>query len=1185
MGQQKSKLYFDENSPNLNHGSIVQLRRGHESKEDRRKRKRWRKKQGFSLPIEQHQRLSAAQSHTDLPDLEDDDAILVSYSQSNAEQFSHLRQVYQNQRRASSEEPTGKQISSSLADIVTVHERPRNSHVQVIRVTNDDQDENIEATENFGDEEESEVESDWQAPSQSSFTRHPDGGDNLNSDQQKWKLSLEIPDGIKIAATNADKSGAAGYDEKDEPPIIVSKQGAGGANLGQRSPALNSLGREIFDELDSVQINVPDSARVTDVDEESEGSFVTITSSDSSNAETLTEEGDKIEKVLNDEDLDLLKSLMSENNGIFVNHPTVVLEELIPAIEETKRGAGGGDDVEQIAPPSPYAEAGNADPRSETATTSVQALETTTAQDDSECGRGAATLATNEIEEVTPTEDVQINHHKSDRTPSPATISLTDNQEKIVPPVPEEVSKILELKTAPNLFHVVHQDDTGGGDKHKVLKDLDESAVFIDAIDEGEGDEIESEANFSAIRPSIDCDVLGSIIEEERDDELYSTTTEEDANDDQEPEPVEVVQEAFVQKEQESVAEGTNNVETISSVGCDGDALPSPSPKELSSRLTTAINGQHDINKPEFAKEQCFNQKSATTNVEENTPVHDANEEAQTAVEEKIGEIAATSVIELIAHYDKKDNGKAAKSTQVEKEKGVEEVEYQRDAKVNDSKVFDDEQRGCINQVPDEPAKIDFTVGSRLAEEVEERKNGAKNPESSSTCSSSSSRNDITAANESLFERETDVDDDYAEHSSESHERVSDVDDTSHEELSSDAANYPEQEPSAKIVSKDEPEKDLYRSTLVTTCVDDSDDDSYDLKVPNESWSEQGQLPPSPPDILTYRPQPVGASSDSPSSSRTLSTSSSSKGDANTEDPYEYDSLEDVAVTDEVEVKHPVITKQKQKRCLPQIPPDHHLQQQRAYEILRQHLTQPYAPPSFETYGNLSRDLAGSNKSTVISIQSRDQSDSLEDLENIVGEEDREARLVEGCSDDLISGGQYDQLNAAALKRQLPQAPPVSPIVLHQSSTSSEVDSGCASFEKESSKVQEEEESALVPNFVWVGLNDKKKKNPKLKDSPPATTSASGVTRRPRNHDRLASIAGGKRHSAPPGSLDHFKQSSASKTSGSKKSSSFATPPPPAPGGKSGSKSNDFLLHSLQEILYAIEKNEWVHGRRKCIVH
>ena len=69
----------------------------------------------------------------------------------------------------------------------------------------------------------------------------------------------------------------------------------------------------------------------------------------------------------------------------------------------------------------------------------------------------------------------------------------------------------------------------------------------------------------------------------------------------------------------------------------------------------------------------------------------------------------------------------------------------------------------------------------------------------------------------------------------------------------------------------------VYRSTLVTTCVDSDEEiiENYDLKVPNESWPEYKSS--------LDRPQPVGCSSDSPSGC------SSSSGP----DKDHYDSLED----------------------------------------------------------------------------------------------------------------------------------------------------------------------------------------------------------------------------------------------------------------------------------------------------
>ena len=66
MGQHKSK--------------VIQERHLQETREERRKRRKWRKKQGYSLPTGLDTvGISAASSHTDLPDLDQDDAILVSY--------------------------------------------------------------------------------------------------------------------------------------------------------------------------------------------------------------------------------------------------------------------------------------------------------------------------------------------------------------------------------------------------------------------------------------------------------------------------------------------------------------------------------------------------------------------------------------------------------------------------------------------------------------------------------------------------------------------------------------------------------------------------------------------------------------------------------------------------------------------------------------------------------------------------------------------------------------------------------------------------------------------------------------------------------------------------------------------------------------------------------------------------
>ena len=109
--------------------------------------------------------------------------------------------------------------------------------------------------------------------------------------------------------------------------------------------------------------------------------------------------------------------------------------------------------------------------------------------------------------------------------------------------------------------------------------------------------------------------------------------------------------------------------------------------------------------------------------------------------------------------------------------------------------------------------------------------------------------------------------------------------------------NYNGKETDVDDDEDDEDNKDLYHSTLVTTCVDSDEDNTadYDLEVPNESFG--------------FRPQPVGCSSDSPTSSSASSN-------------IVYDSLED---------------EPKSKRSMPPLPKDHDLQQKRAYEIFRQH--------------------------------------------------------------------------------------------------------------------------------------------------------------------------------------------------------------------------------------------------------
>ena len=139
MGQNKSKLFEPEN--------LAQIRHLHDSKEERRKRRKWRKKQGYSLPTGMDsigKTLSAASSHTDLPDLDQDDAILVSYSKSNAEKFSHLRPQFQ--RRASSEEPNLPEQkieqSTDLVQVIHINDckevTPENTKKTIINLNSDE---------------------------------------------------------------------------------------------------------------------------------------------------------------------------------------------------------------------------------------------------------------------------------------------------------------------------------------------------------------------------------------------------------------------------------------------------------------------------------------------------------------------------------------------------------------------------------------------------------------------------------------------------------------------------------------------------------------------------------------------------------------------------------------------------------------------------------------------------------------------------------------------------------------------------------------------------------------------------------------------------------------------------------------------------------------------------------------
>ena len=330
--------------------------------------------------------------------------------------------------------------------------------------------------------------------------------------------------------------------------------------------------------------------------------------------------------------------------------------------------------------------------------------------------------------------------------------------------------------------------------------------------------------------------------------------------------------------------------------------------------------------------------------------------------------------------------------------------------------------------------------------------------------------------------------------------------------------------------------KGLYHSTLVTTCVDDDSDteeeafENYDLKVPNESWTDFKSS--------HNRPAPVGCSSDSPSAASSETSSGPEKD--------HYDSLEDdtdsplVSVSSMTPKGHPMGAQKvgvqppsagpsnlsstnsvgHGKRSLPSIPQDHSLQQIRAYEILRQQWQKQYD----ESLEN-NQDQSCSNLSEFVQTgpnwsQSREV----------------RPRCIEG--QEISEKFKEPTLNN---KRQLPKPPPLSPLVFNN-------DSGVASLEEKCSGA-ESLNAAAAPTTVTQRQFDEKKRSSgngsSLVVSPAAAAPSVGappqqqqnnflwvgldeessVQRRPKNHSRL-STSSKKRHSAPPGSLDEFQNSS-----------------------------------------------------------
>ena len=77
-----------------------------------------------------------------MPDIDQDDAILVSYSQSNAEKFAHLRPNYQRSDRASSEETDTDRGSILDHEKLEISKTSENTHVHVIHINDNDDKQN-----------------------------------------------------------------------------------------------------------------------------------------------------------------------------------------------------------------------------------------------------------------------------------------------------------------------------------------------------------------------------------------------------------------------------------------------------------------------------------------------------------------------------------------------------------------------------------------------------------------------------------------------------------------------------------------------------------------------------------------------------------------------------------------------------------------------------------------------------------------------------------------------------------------------------------------------------------------------------------------------------------------------------------------------------------------------------------
>ena len=1152
MGAQKSKL-CENDGENYNVQRRQHQNLQDQSHEQRRKRRKWRKKQGYSLPTGldtvgktnnniNHLGISAASSHADIPDLDQDDAILVSYSQSNAEKFSHLRPLFANnanktalQRRASSEEPnvgstttTMKENSSSPLFSLKLKDQDHDNtnivvdHVQVIRVnsSDDDDDEKIHQSINF-------------------TKKDPVKINNINPDRIR---DTDVPNHNKtVVAINVNKSSTNA--EKAEPVMIA-----------QDDDEISSI-NHVKNHQVVAEENLKKRNRQDVVHEQEAHAILNVIELDS-----FKQISGIPSPKLDQEDIDLLNALMNNDNITLVKEPSFVIQEPKFRAKVTKnsnssiqlyetektRETDHDRDLEldrpddettctttAVAPPSPFTNVEQIEENQKQKCGSSSHKESIKVEqkDGNNISSSSSSAADQKFRE---TDNVirQTNHYPNnsnsrisynateknkkfreiadwnissssladDHTslespPAVSPISITnedllEEKEKQEGKNPNGQSSSATAEDEKEKVKLLRENENSkfqkvilaAPDKEEIIKpklrDLDESANIIDDLEDDDEDvehldlEEEEEPEVDArghqghhahgllhhhpmtyrtnmVRPSIDCDVLNSVIVEENENEfdiqsVTSCCSSEQINNNDETVDVtttkntnsniQILDDEHSEKTRETedpldkihdFDDTTNILESCSSTN--DHSLPYKDEYVGGGSTETKVyddqNKYKEIPHEKKLEKENYDFEIIYSDAEESRRSQEAQKMAQ---EPKFRETATKSSIANIQIFEPEKTREPDTTYHpdnkplVVKNPAIDLIEassIKKDEMNNDNLKFREtaviknpknlNSSSIISTAPADEKNEKFreTIGSRSA-------GPTKNP-------NSISRNitPTTEKNEKFREiPNSGVGNDENINTNVGKETDVDSEDPSVNDDDNDSENFRE----INFTEK------LYHSKLVT-CVDDSDEDidyrvshmddeelAYDLKVPNESWSTEFKS------NLNYRPRPLGCSSDSPDSC-------TSSGLDNKE---HYDSLEEEEQPDpepvNVMVRHPfpaeiVVVPQsksqhnsKQKRSLPPIPKDHSLQQQRAYEILRQ---QWQCTPS-STNGNGSDSL---------------DEDLYPEVHDQSSRPHVEGRSADFSDYDLLLDDHNNQNNFnvnLTSKRQLPKPPPVSPIVL-----------------------------------------------------------------------------------------------------------------------------------------------------------